>query len=55
VIELAGGLGFEPRFSESESDVLPSDDSPKNRPNLTANHARRADVLAGLASMQALN
>ena len=25
---LAGGLGFEPRFSESESDVLPLDDPP---------------------------
>ena len=26
--KLAGGLGFEPRFSESESDVLPLDDPP---------------------------
>src|SRR5689334_1637903 len=25
---LAGGLGFEPRFSESKSDVLPLDDPP---------------------------
>src|SRR5690606_10835505 len=25
---VAGGLGFEPRFSESESDVLPLDDPP---------------------------
>ena len=25
---LAGGLGFEPRYSESESDVLPLDDPP---------------------------
>ena len=29
--ELAGGLGFEPRFSESESDVLPLDDPPFTR------------------------
>ena len=26
---MAGGLGFEPRFSESESDVLPLNYSPK--------------------------
>lgn len=25
---MAGELGFEPRYSESESDVLPLDDSP---------------------------
>jgi hypothetical protein len=28
---MAGGLGFEPRFSESESDVLPLDDPPTVR------------------------
>ena len=29
---MAGELGFEPRFSESESDVLPLNYSPKARP-----------------------
>ena len=28
---MAGELGFEPRLTESESAVLPLDDSPKNR------------------------
>jgi hypothetical protein len=28
-IEMAGGLGFEPRLAESESAVLPLDDPPK--------------------------
>ena len=27
-VDLAGGLGFEPRLVESESDVLPLDDPP---------------------------
>ena len=28
---MAGGLGFEPRLTESESAVLPLDDPPKNQ------------------------
>jgi hypothetical protein len=31
-IEMAGGLGFEPRLAESESAVLPLDDPPNGRP-----------------------
>ena len=30
-LEMAGGLGFEPRLAESESAVLPLDDPPKDQ------------------------
>ena len=39
--EVAGGLGFEPRFSESESDVLPLDDPPIREASATLAERRR--------------
>jgi hypothetical protein len=34
-IDMAGGLGFEPRLAESESAVLPLDDPPVGECNLS--------------------
>src|SRR5436853_2238933 len=42
---LAGGLGFEPRFSESESDVLPLNYPPKRRSTLLQPFPAEARVL----------
>src|SRR5581483_10108228 len=39
---VAGELGFEPRFSESESDVLPLNYSPKARRRRSGNTCRPA-------------
>lgn len=35
--QVAGGLGFEPRLTESESAVLPLDDPPKEKMGDKAN------------------
>src|SRR5690606_12263200 len=53
--KVAGGLGFEPRFSESESDVLPLDDPPnvgaRRRNGRRASRRRNRRLASSLARL----
>ena len=54
---LAGGLGFEPRLTESESVVLPLDDPPGKRcdPLLARNKITSSEPLSKLACKDGLS
>ena len=45
---LAGGLGFEPRFLESKSNVLPLDDPPAPASSIPGDFVRLAIAYGGI-------